>query len=101
MCRFEVNVLHINPIIGQIWLIYIHFQQKYPYFSNYVTFYCAKICLPTTYFTSSRYILKHGFLKFGLFFLNTRLVFIVVNAHPQLLQIFGHIAHGRYRARHR
>ena len=47
---------------------FFHFQQKFPYFSNYVTFYCAEICLPTAYFTSSRYILKRGFLKFGLFF---------------------------------
>ena len=67
-CRFEVNFLHINPIVGQIWLIYIHFHQKFPYFSNYVTFYCAEICLPKAYFTSSRYILKRGFPKFGLFF---------------------------------
>ena len=51
------------------WLIYIHFQHKFPYFSNYVTFYCGEICLPTAYFTSSRYILKRGFLKFRLFFL--------------------------------
>ena len=71
ICRFEVNFLHINPIIGQIWLIYIHFQQYFPYFSNYVTFYCAETCLPTAYFTSSRYILKRGFLKFGLFFFET------------------------------
>ena len=69
ICRFKVKFLHINPIIGQIWFIYIHFQHKFPYFSDYVTFYCAEICLPTAYFTSSRYILKRGFPKFGLFFL--------------------------------
>ena len=96
---FDVNSLNENPIIGQISSIYVHFQQYFPYFSNYVTFYCAKICLPTAYFTSSRYVLKHGFPKFGLFFQNTPLVFVVVNAHPKLMQIFGNIAHGGYRAR--
>ena len=99
ICRFEVNCLHINPIIGEILLIYINFQENFPYFSSYDNFYCIEICLPTAYFTSSRCVLKCGFPKFGLFFRNARLVFIVVNAHPQLLQIFAHIAHGRYRAR--
>ena len=42
-------------------------------------------------------MLKHGFPKFGLFFRNARLVFIVVSAHTQLLQIFGHIACERSR----
>ena len=84
VCRFEVNFLHINPIIGQIWLIYIHFQQKFPYFSNYVTFYCAEICLPTAYFTSSQYILKHGFPKFGLFLSKHPAGFhYCESAHPQ------------------
>ena len=69
ICRFEVNCLHINPIIGEILLIYINFQQKFPYFSSYDTFYCIEICLPTAYFTSSRCVLKRGFPKFGLFFL--------------------------------
>ena len=82
-------------------LIYINFQQNFPYFSSYDNFYCIEICLPTAYFTSSRCVLKRGFPKFGLFFRNAGLVFIVVNAHLQLSQIFGHIAHGRYRARHR
>ena len=68
ICRFEVNCLHINPIIGEIFLIYINFQQKFPYFSSYDNFYCIEICLPTAYFTSSRCVLKHGFPKFGLFF---------------------------------
>ena len=68
ICRFEVNCLHINPIIGEILLIYINFQQKFPYFSSYDNFYCIEICLPTAYFTSSRCVLKRGFLKFGLFF---------------------------------
>ena len=35
-------------------------------------------------------------LNSGYFFQNARLVFIVVNAHPQLLQIFGHRARHRY-----
>ena len=98
---FGVNFLHKYPIIGEICLIYSHFQQNCPYFSSYVTFYCIKICLPTAYFTSSRCVLKCGFPKFGLFLRNARLVFVVVNAHPQRLQIFGRIAHNRYRARHR
>ena len=98
---FEVNFLHKYPIIGEICLIYSHFQQNCPYFSSYVTFYCIEICLPTAYFTSSRCVLKWGFPKFRLFFQNARLVFVVVNARPQLLQIFGRIVHGRYRARHR
>ena len=68
ICRFEVNCLHINPIIGEMFLIYINFQQKFPYFSSYDNFYCIEICLPTAYFTSSRCVLKHGFPKFGLFF---------------------------------
>ena len=68
ICRFEVNCLHINPIIGEIFLIYINFQQKFPYFSSYDNFYCIEICLPTAYFTSSRCVLKRGFPKFGLFF---------------------------------
>ena len=100
ICRFDVNFLYKNPIIGQIRLVYIHFQQYFPYFSNYVIFYCAEICLPTAYFTSSPYMLKHGFPKFGFFFSKRRLIFGGVKAHPQLLQIFGHIAHGCYRARH-
>ena len=98
ICCFEVNFLHKHPIIGETCLIYSRFQQNCPYFSSYVTFYCIEICLPTTYFTSSRCVLKRGFPKFGLFLRNARLIFVVVNAHPQLLQIFGHIAHGRYRA---
>ena len=44
------------------------FSTNFPYFSSYVTFYCNEICLPTTYFTSSRCVLKCGFPKFGLFF---------------------------------
>ena len=68
ICRFEVNCLHINPIIGEIFLIYINFQQKFPYFSSYDNFYCIEICLSTAYFTSSRCVLKSGFRKFGLFF---------------------------------
>ena len=68
ICRFEVNCLHINPIIGEIFLIYINFQQKFPYFSSYDNFYCIEICLPTAYFTSSRCVLKRGYPKFGLFF---------------------------------
>ena len=99
ICCFEVNFLHKHPIIGDICLIYSRCQQNCPYFSSYVTFYCIEICLPTAYFTSSRCVLKCGFPKFGLFLRNARLIFIVVNAHPQFLQIFGHIAHGRYRAR--
>ena len=35
--------------------------------------------------------------KFGSFHRNTLLVFIVENAGPQLLQIFGHFAHGYLR----
>ena len=45
ICCFEVNFLHKNPIIGQIWLIYINFQQNFPCFSSYVTYYYAKICV--------------------------------------------------------
>ena len=101
ICHFEVNCLHIKPIIGEILLIYINFQPNFPYFSSYDNFYCIEICLPTAYFTSSWCVLKCGFPKFGLFFRIARLVSIVVNAHSQLLEIFGHIAHGRYRARHR
>ena len=68
ICRFEVNCLHINPIIGEILLICINFQQNFPYFSSYDNFYCIEICLPTAYFTSSRCVLKRGLPKFGLFF---------------------------------
>ena len=68
ICRFEVNCLHINPIIGEMLLIYINFQQNFPYFSSYDNFYCIKICLPTAYFTYSRCVLKCGFPKFWLFF---------------------------------
>ena len=68
ICRFEVNCLHINPIIGEILLICINFQQNFPYFSSYDNFYCIEICLPTAYFTFSRCVLKRGLPKFGLFF---------------------------------
>ena len=68
ICRFEVNCLHINPIIGEILLICINFQQNFPYFSSYDNFYCIEICLPTVYFTSSRCVLKRGLPKFRLFF---------------------------------
>ena len=69
ICHFEVNCLHINPIIGEILLIHINFQPNFPYFSSYGNFYCIEICLPTVYFTSSQCVLKCGFPKFGLFFL--------------------------------
>ena len=62
---FEVNFFHKRPIIGEICLIYSHFQQNCPYFCHYVAFYCVEICLPTTYFTSSWCVLKCGFPKFG------------------------------------
>ena len=68
ICRFEVNCLHINPIIGEMLLIHINFQQNFPYFSSYDNFYCIEICLQTTYFTFSWCVLKYGFPKFGLFF---------------------------------
>ena len=98
ICFFEVNFLQKHQIISEICLIYSCFQQNCPYFSSYVTFYCVKICLPTAYFTSSWCVLKCGFPKFELFLRNAWLIFVLVNAHPQLLQIFGHIAHGCYRA---
>ena len=101
ICCFEVKFLHKYPIIGEDCLIYSHFPQNCPYFSSYVTFYCFEICLPTAYFTSSWCVLKCGFVKFGLFLRNARVVFVVIIAHPQLLQIFCRIAHGRYRAWHR
>ena len=50
-------------------LVYVNFQQNFPYFSSHDKFYCINISLPTAYFTSSRCVLKHGFPKFGLFFL--------------------------------
>ena len=68
ICRFEVNSLHINPIIGEIWLIYIHFQQKFPYFSNYVT--CRDVFTNRIFYFQSVYT-KRGFPKFGLFFSKT------------------------------
>ena len=49
-------------------LVYINFQQNFPYFSSYDNFYCIEICLPTAYSTSSRCVLKRGFPKFGLCF---------------------------------
>ena len=53
---------------GVLFLVYINFQLKFPYFSSYDNFYCIEICLPTAYFTSSLCVLKRGFPKFGLFF---------------------------------
>ena len=34
ICRFEVNCLHINPIIGEMWLIYINFEQNFILFQQ-------------------------------------------------------------------
>ena len=95
ICCFEVNFLHKYPIIGEICLIYSHFQQNCPYFSSYVTFYCIEICLPTAYFTSSPYVLKCGFPKFGLFLRNARLIFVVVNFCKYLVTLpMGVTEHG-------
>ena len=90
-CRFEVNFLHINPMICEICLIYNHFQQNFPYFSSYVNFYCIEICLPTAYLTSSLCVLKCGFPKLGLFFSNG---FHCHKCPSQLLQIFGKLPMG-------
>ena len=77
------------------------FSTKFPYFSSYDNFYCIEICLPTTYFTSSRCVLKHGFAKFGLFFSKRPAGFNCRKRPSPTFANFGHIAHGRYRVRHR
>ena len=94
----EEALIRIN-MVSQICLFSIHFLKNFPHFSSSFTFYFAQICSPTTYFTSSWHVLKCGFPKFGLFFRKAWLLFVVVNANPQLLQIFSYIAAGCLRDR--
>ena len=63
-------------------------------FCNHIL-YCGETCLHQIHFTSSGCILKFPVPRFRSSFSNTRLVFPVVNAHIQLMQVLGHIyAHG-------
>ena len=95
LCRWiHLASGHIS-VLGLV--LYKFSIKNFTYFSGYVIFYCAEICSPTAYFTSSWCVLKRGFQKLGLFFQDARLVFVAVNTHPQLLQIFGHTDYGRFK----
>ena len=66
------------------------------YFSSFSQFSCRELCLINGTFGLCLKVIEYPDLG-NFFFQNIRLIFTVINAHPQFMDIFTHIAHRCYR----